>query len=111
MIRRAKPAWKPALHEPMICWFNMSSLDGLVRRSVKMSKDEFHAFLRQFLQHQPFIPFTVELRDGRRLVVKQPPVVFSDGAASYIDPADGALVDFCHEEVQNFGVPEEEALA
>ena len=74
-----------------------------------MTKDEFHARLRQFLQRQPFSPFVVELRDGRRLVVQQPPVVFSDGAASFIDADDGALVDFCHEEVQAFVLLEREA--
>ena len=76
-----------------------------------MSKEEFHARLREFLGRQPFAPFVVELRDGRRLVVKQPPVVFSDGAASFIDPADGALVDFRQEEVQTFGFLEQGAPA
>ncbi len=74
-----------------------------------MSKDEFHTSLRQFLGRQPFAPFVVELRDGRRLVIKQPPVVFSDGVASFIDPADGALVDFRHGEVQTFGILEQGA--
>jgi hypothetical protein len=76
-----------------------------------MTKDEFHARLREFLQHQPFAPFVVELRDGRRIVVRQPPVVFSDGAASFIDPDDGALVDFSHEDVQTFGFLEQGAPA
>jgi hypothetical protein len=76
-----------------------------------MTKEEFHARLLEFLQHQPFAPFVVELRDGRRLIVRQPPVVFSDGAASFIDPEDGALVDFFHDEVQTFGFLEQGAPA
>jgi hypothetical protein len=74
-----------------------------------MAKDEFHALLRQYLQREPFFPFTVSLRDGRRFVIKQPPAVFCDGAASFIDPDDGALVEFFHDEVQVFGRLEQEA--
>ena len=76
-----------------------------------MSKEEFHARLRQLLAREPFAPFAVDLRDGRRLVVKQRPVVFSDGAASFIDAEDGALVDFRHDEVQSFGFLEQGAPA
>lgn len=76
-----------------------------------MSKEEFHAQLRQYLHREPFAPFVVELSDGRRLVIKRPPVVFCDGAASYIDPEDGALVDFFHDEVQTFGLLEQGAPA
>ena len=73
-----------------------------------MTKVEFEASLSQFLHREPFLPFVVQLTDGRRLVIHEPPVVFCDGAASYIDPADGALVDFCHDEVQTFGALEQE---
>jgi hypothetical protein len=76
-----------------------------------MTKDEFHASLREFLHRKPFAPFVVELRDGRRLVIKEPAVAFSDGGAGYIDPEDGALVDFSHEEVLTFGFLEQEAPA
>jgi hypothetical protein len=37
-------------------------------------------------------------------VVPRPPVVFCDGAASFIDPTDGALVDFFHNQVKDFVV-------
>jgi hypothetical protein len=73
-----------------------------------MTKDEFEACLRQFLDREPFRPFVVHLTDGRRLVIQHPPVVFCDGAASYIDPVDGALVDFFHDEVQTLGPLEQE---
>lgn len=76
-----------------------------------MSKDEFHACLRLLLARQPFVPFDVELRDGRRITVQQLPVVFSDGAASFIDPSDGALVEFWHDEVQVLGSLEQGAPA
>ena len=73
-----------------------------------MNKNEFEASLRQFLDREPTLPFVVNLTDGRRLVIHHPPVVFCDGAASYIDPADNALVDFFHDEVQTFGPLEQE---
>ena len=76
-----------------------------------MSKDEFLAKLRQFVHREPFAPFVVELRDGRRIVIKQLPLAFSDEAASFIDPEDGALVDFYHDEVGSFGLLEQEAPA
>jgi hypothetical protein len=76
-----------------------------------MAKNEFETCLRQYLERKPFQPFVVELTDGRRLMVKQLPVVYSDGAAGFIDPADGALVDFSHDEVRNFGLGKMEVPA
>jgi hypothetical protein len=76
-----------------------------------MTKDEFHAQLRQLLHREPFAPFFVELRDGRRLVIKQPSLVFCDGAASFIDLEEEALVEFYHDEVQTFGFLEQGAPA
>ena len=76
-----------------------------------MSKNEFEGSLRQYLDRDPFQPFVVKLSDGRRLAIQNPPVVFCDGAASYIDPEDGALVDFFHDQVQTFGPLEQEVPA
>ena len=67
-----------------------------------MSKNEFETALRQYLDRNPFQPFVVRMTDGRRLAIQNPPVVFCDGAASYIEPDDGALVEFFHDEVQAF---------
>jgi len=68
-----------------------------------MSKDQFHETLRQYLNRHPIVPFVVGLRDGREILIRRPPVVFSDGAASFIDlDGDGSLVDFFHDEVDVF---------
>ena len=74
-----------------------------------MTKDKFHETLREFIQRDPFIPFVVDLTEGRQILVKRPPVVFCDGAASFIDlDGDGGLVDFFHDEVAGFRpVPQE----
>jgi hypothetical protein len=74
-----------------------------------MAKTAFHNRLRELLHQEPFRPFVVEYRDGRRLVINRPPVVFADGVASFIDPKDGALVDFSHDEVKAMVVLQEEA--
>jgi hypothetical protein len=76
-----------------------------------MNKDEFDNRLREFRQRRPFVPFTVELQDGRHLAVKQPQFVFEEGAASFIDPDDGALVEFAHDEVKTMGFLEQESPA
>jgi hypothetical protein len=76
-----------------------------------MAKHEFETYLRDYLQKQPFHPFVIELRDGGRVVIGQPPVVFCDGDASFIDPSDGALVEFSHDQVQAFGTWEQEVPA
>lgn len=64
-----------------------------------MSKDDFHDALRISLHRSPFVPFDVILRDGRHLLFREPLLVFDDGAASFIDPVDGALVEFVHDQV------------
>jgi hypothetical protein len=76
-----------------------------------MTKEQFYAQLQQFVHRQPFAPFVVDLRDGRRLEIKQLPVVFGDDGAGYIDPEDGALVDFSNDEVVCFGFLEQGAPA
>jgi hypothetical protein len=76
-----------------------------------MTKDQFYAQLRQFAHREPFAPFVVELRDGRRLVINEPPIAFGNEAAGFIDPQDGALVDFYHDEVTSFGLLEQGAPA
>jgi hypothetical protein len=76
-----------------------------------MTKDQFYAQLKEFVHREPFAPFVVELRDGRRIVIKQLPVAFGDEAAGFIDPDDGALVDFYHDEVTSFRFLEQGAPA
>lgn len=75
-----------------------------------MAKEDFENCLRQYLERRPFRPFVIEFTDGRRLVIKQIPVVFNDGAAGFIDPSD-TLVEFFHDEVQAFALWEEEVPA
>jgi hypothetical protein len=64
--------------------------------------NEFDLTLRQLLKKESFVPFYVELNDGRRILISRPALAFGGGSASLIDPEDGALVSFSHEQVIGF---------
>lgn len=64
--------------------------------------NEFDATLRQLLKKESFVPFCVELNDGRRILISQPALAFGGGSASLIDSKDGALLGFSHEQVVGF---------
>jgi hypothetical protein len=63
---------------------------------------KFDETLRQLVRQETFVPFYVELRDGQKIWVRQPALAFGGGVASLIDPKDGALVGFSHEQVVGF---------
>ena len=67
-----------------------------------MNPNEFDATLRRLLAKEAFVPFFVELKDGQRILIRQPVVAFGGGFASFIDSEDGALVAFSHEQVAGF---------
>jgi hypothetical protein len=46
-----------------------------------MSPTEFDDTLRKFMRARPFMPFVVELLDGRQLVFAEPTVAFDNGGA------------------------------
>ncbi len=64
-----------------------------------MKQELFQQTLRSFLQREPFLPFVVELRDGRKIAVDEPTVAFA-GAGVYFSPAYD-LHDFKCEDVFN----------
>jgi hypothetical protein len=64
-----------------------------------MSNERFTELLRHFTRHEPFIPFVVEMNDGRRLIIDSPAVAFAEGGAGYLSDEDG-LVDFSADQVR-----------
>ncbi|HXD85512.1 MAG TPA: hypothetical protein VN641_03400 [Urbifossiella sp.] len=70
--------------------------------------NEFDATLRRFIQAPNFLPFVVELDDGRRILIRQPALAFGGGMAGFIDSDDGALVDFSHKQVKGFSLQNQE---
>ncbi|MCI0683099.1 MAG: hypothetical protein L0Y71_13440 [Gemmataceae bacterium] len=76
-----------------------------------MTKKEFQDGLRQLLRSEPFFPFAVELRDGRKIIIRKPPLAFNDEGASFIDSTDGALVEFERNQVKKFTLLTPETVA
>ncbi len=58
--------------------------------------------MRQWLSKEHFVPFVVELDDGRPILISEPSVAFGGGSTGFIDPIDGALVDFTYDHVAGF---------
>jgi hypothetical protein len=56
-----------------------------------MTEELFTKTLQEFTQRRPFVPFFVELVDGRRILIDYPAVAFSGGAAAFISEAEGVL--------------------
>ena len=76
-----------------------------------LDANQFDETLVKFIQAESFVPFCVELNDGRRIWIRQPALVIGGGLASLIDPDDGALVGFSHKEVIRFHTTGQEAKA
>jgi hypothetical protein len=63
-----------------------------------MSQTEFDDTLRKLKRAQPFIPFVVEMLDGRRIFIADPKVSFDAGGAIYL--SDSSLEIFECEDVR-----------
>lgn len=74
-----------------------------------LSPDEFDTTLRKWVKRDIFLPFVVELDDGREILIRQPALAFGGGSAAFIDPVEEVLVDFSHEHVVGFHVAGQEA--
>jgi hypothetical protein len=72
-----------------------------------MSEELFTKTLREFTQRKPFVPFFVELMDGRRILVDYPSLAFAGGAAGFISETD--VLRFSHEEVRSISPATAEA--
>lgn len=66
-----------------------------------MDPEHFDERLRELLRQEPFVPFTVELTDGRRIVIRKPQLAFGGGSAGFLDPDDGGIVGFDCREVSS----------
>jgi hypothetical protein len=72
-----------------------------------MSEELFTKTLLELTQRSPFVPFLVELMDGRRILVDYPSVAFSGGAAGYI--GENEVLRFSCEEVRSISPATTEA--
>lgn len=65
--------------------------------------------LTELVHKEPFIPFIVEMNDGKTLTVPHPPA-FDDTGAGFIS-VDGALTDFEFKNVKAIRVYRPETIA
>ena len=68
-----------------------------------MTEELFTKMLREFIHRRPFIPFVVLLRDGTRLTIDSPSVVFSGPSATFMSE-DNGFVEFSCEQVQSMDI-------
>jgi hypothetical protein len=75
-----------------------------------MTPEQFDQTLRELTRRRPFLPFVVELKDGREILVERPKLSFGGGVAGMLHRKEG-LVDFSWEEVHAFrlAIPKETA--
>ena len=64
--------------------------------------NEFDVTLRRLLKKDTFVPFFVKLDDGQHIHIRQPALAFGGGHACFLDPEDGAMVGFSHQQVVGF---------
>jgi hypothetical protein len=64
-----------------------------------MTQELFEQLLRENIRRKPFLPFVVEMNDGKRIIVDNPSVAFNDGGAVYV--GDDRLDDFVCEDVKS----------
>lgn len=63
-----------------------------------MTAKQVEEKLTDLVHREPFVPFVVELQNGKSLVVPHPPA-FDETGAGFI-ASDGALTDFDFKDVQ-----------
>jgi hypothetical protein len=76
-----------------------------------MTETEFDEQLRVLVRRQPFLPFEIELSDGKRLWIDQPQALgFNAGGGSFID-ANQDIHFFNYTTVRRIGEAPKEATA
>jgi hypothetical protein len=68
-------------------------------RSI-LTAEESDATMCKFKRQEPFLPFVVEMIDGRSILVKWPNIAINGGGATLITP-DWDFVDFECEQVRS----------
>jgi len=79
------------------------------RTEAGMHPTQFDETLRKFIRAKPFMPFVVEMLDGRHIVISEPTVAFDAGGAIYVSDAD--IVRFFCEDVRTIRPEPQGAVA
>jgi hypothetical protein len=65
-----------------------------------MTPEQVEVQFTDLIHREPFMPFVLELTDGRLLEIPHPRLAINGGGAGFIGP-DGGLVDFDFQSVQS----------
>jgi hypothetical protein len=75
-----------------------------------MTAKQVEEKMTELIHREPFVPFVVEMNDGKLVDVPHERVAFDDTGAVFIHP-DGALVDFEFKTVRAIRLANSEAAA
>jgi len=75
-----------------------------------MTPQQVEAKVIELIHREPFMPFVVDMTDGRSLVIPHPRLSINGGGAVFFGP-DGGLVDVDFKLVQTIRVGSIEAVA
>jgi hypothetical protein len=68
-----------------------------------MSPNQVEEKVIELIHREPFVPFVVELADGRSVTVPHPRLAINGGGAGFVEP-EGGLVDFEFEAVRSIRI-------
>jgi hypothetical protein len=74
-----------------------------------MTPEQVEQEVIELIHREPFVPFVVEMSDGRCLEIPHPRLAINGGGAGFIGP-DGGLVDVDFKAVRSIRVMRVEAL-
>lgn len=74
-----------------------------------MTPEQVEEKVIELVRREPFVPFVVEMTDGRSLEISHPRLAINGSGAGFIG-ADGGLVDFWFSTVRSIRVENVEAV-
>ena len=80
------------------------------KEDLIMTPQQVEEKVIELIHREPFVPFVVEMTDGRSLEVAHPRLAINGGGAGFLGP-DGGLVDFEFKTVRSIRLIKGEAAA
>jgi hypothetical protein len=74
-----------------------------------MTAQNFEETFRKLARQKPFVPFIVDMKDGRRIVVEHRHVVINGNGAGFISKKNG-LVDIRFDQIEHLAILTPETL-
>ena len=81
----------------------------MAKEDLDMTPEQVEQKVIELIHREPFIPFVVEMTDGRSLEIPHPRLSINGGGAGFLGP-DGGLVDFDFRSVRSIHVMKAETV-